>query len=269
MRFAQWGASLLLGGLVVALNAAQAQSEFEIGAEYSEGDYGTGETSRAWYLPFTWRYRSGDLTTALTVPYLSVEGSTEVTFDGRNLSGYGMGPGSGSGSGSSSGSTSGSTTHSDAGMGDVIASASYRLLDETESRPWIAATAKVKFGTADADKGLGTGEDDYTLQLELAKGFLSGYAGYRWQGDTDIVDYNDVAFVGVGVDFPLSERHGLALEYYTEEASVSGTDDVATAGITLAGEWGRRMGYSLYYVAGLSDTAADSVIGFTVSTVLR
>ncbi|MCW8917359.1 MAG: hypothetical protein OQL08_00875 [Gammaproteobacteria bacterium] len=240
-----------------------ADSGFSVGAEYSEGDYGTGETSRSWYLPVSWRYQEGNLRASLTVPYITVEGSALVTVGGTPLSPSGMGMSGGDAT------TTTTTTRTASGLGDVLLSGSYRLLGESDSRPWLAATATIKFGTADEAEGLGTGEDDYTLQLEAGKGPLSGYAGYTLLGDTATLDYNDVAFVGVALDVPLGKSRALGVEYYTEEAALSGMDDLRQATLSLNGEVSREMDYSLYYIAGLSDSSADSVIGVNFSSRLK
>jgi hypothetical protein len=255
--------SFAISAFFLAVSSAPvlAQSSFSLGAEYSQGDYGTGETTRSWYFPFAWHYRGGDFRASVTVPYVMVEGSSQVTAGGMRLSPSGMG-GGGAGGG-------GSATRSASGLGDLLLSGGYRLLDESANRPWLAATAKVKFGTADETQGLGTGESDYSLQLDAGKGPLSGYAGYRMLGDTTTVDYNDVAFAGAGLTLPLGKSRALGVDYYTEEAPLSGMDDVHQATLSLGGEVSREMDYSLYYIAGLSDSSADSVIGINFSSRLK
>lgn len=242
---------------------AFAATGYSLGAEYSEGDYGTGETTSSWYIPFSWRYGNDSVRASITIPYLYVSGSTLVTFDGRAVSPSGMGTGMGGGGGSTS------TTHTDSGLGDVLLSGSYQLLSEGEQRPWMGATAKVKLATADADKGLGTGENDYSLQLEMAKAMVYGYAGYRWLGDTATVDYDDVTFFGIALNFPLGNESGWGVEYYTESASLSGMDAVREVTLSLGGAMSKELDYSLYYTSGMTDASADSVIGVNFSTPLK
>ena len=254
----------LLFGL--GMQSVSADSGYSLGAEYSEGDYGTGETSSAWYIPFGWRYGSDDFRASVTIPYLIVEGSSTVTFDGRPIAPSGMGGMGGMGGG---GGGSSSTTRTESGLGDIVLSGSYQLLSETDASPWMEATAKLKLGTADEEKGLGTGENDYTLQLEAAKGMFYGYAGYRVLGDTASVDYNDVSFAGAALSLSMGKTTSLSVEYYTEQASLDGMDDVQEASLSLGGEVSQKMNYSLYYVAGLSDSSADSVVGVNLSSRLK
>ena len=252
--------ALFLG---LGLQSASADSGYSLGAEYSEGDYGTGVTSRAWYIPFAWRYGNDDIRASVTVPYLIIEGSSLVTFDGRRISPSGMGMGGGGSGGTSS------TTRTESGLGDIMLSGSYLLLSEADTRPWVAATAKVKLGTADENKGLGTGENDYAVQLDAGKGVLYGYAGYRVLGDTAAVDYNDVSFIGAELSFPMGKSNTFGIKYYTEQASLDGMDDVREASLSLGGEVSKEMDYSIYYVAGLTDSSADSVIGISLSSRLK
>jgi hypothetical protein len=137
---------------------------------------------------------------------------------------------------------------------------------ESDSSPWLSTTAKVKFGTADETQGLGTGENDYSLQLDAGKGVFSGYAGYRMLGDTATLDYNDVGFVGAALSLPLGKTRDFGIEYYTEEAPLSGMDELQQATLSLNGEMSREMDYSVYYIAGLSDSSADTVIGINFSS---
>ncbi|MFO7650989.1 MAG: hypothetical protein R6X13_06605, partial [bacterium] len=67
-------------------------------------------------------------------------------------------------------------------------------------------TGKVKFGTADFDQGLGTGEQDYSLQAGLFRFFdrftAIGTAGYTVRGDPDDVDLDDQFFASRSSTYP-------------------------------------------------------------------
>ncbi len=250
----------------LGMHSASAATSLSLGAEYSEGDYGTGETTRSWYVPLGWRYFSGDFSAGITIPYVSVSGSSLVSVDGRPLAQAGTGGAGGGGGGTT---TTTDVTRTDSGLGDVVVSGGYQLLEGGDSSPWLGVTASAKLGTADADKVLGSGENDYTLQLEAAMGMLYGYVGYTQIGDTDTIDYNDVAFAGAALDFPLGEGHNLGLEYFTEQASVDGMEDLQEATLSLGGELSSKLNYSIYYGAGLSDSGADSVIGVSFSSAMK
>ena len=67
------------------------------------------------------------------------------------------------------------------GLGDVSASAGYAIL--TTDSLWVDLVGNIKFGTADASRNLGTGENDYSAQLDgfytLDNTTLLATAGYK------------------------------------------------------------------------------------------
>ena len=55
------------------------------------------------------------------------------------------------------------------GIGDVILRGRYYLVEEQDYMPLIAVTARLKFPTANASQGLGTGEFDHGYGVEVSK----------------------------------------------------------------------------------------------------
>jgi hypothetical protein len=70
----------------------------------------------------------------------------------------------------------GSTTES--GLGDVLLKVSFIVLEEQPLLPEIEPYVKIKFPTADSDRGLGTGEFDETIGVDLSKNLVGGLYGY-------------------------------------------------------------------------------------------
>jgi hypothetical protein len=60
----------------------------------------------------------------------------------------------------------------------VLAKASLIVVEESEVLPEITPYFKVKFPTADADRGLGTGEFDETLGVDVSKLLVGNLSGY-------------------------------------------------------------------------------------------
>jgi len=155
----------------VAATAAEAGSlDFFVGMDFSRGGYGQDTDTDMLFVPVTAKYTGLPRTLKVTVPYLRITS-----------------PGNVVGSGDSTvvvDETTGARETAD-GIGDIIASVTYELTD----RPLLELTGKVKFGTADAEKYLGTGENDYALQFDaiIGQGGVSPYltAGYYLTGDTD------------------------------------------------------------------------------------
>ena len=148
-----------------------------VGGEYSSGDYGGQESINETYLPVNFIYDAPRVTARVTVPYLSVrapEGTITEGPDGEIV--VGEGP---------------VTTES--GIGDVLAALTvYDVLVLGQGDYAMDLTGKVKFGTADEDDGLGTGENDYSIEANLFRFFdrftLLGVGGYVVRGDPPEVD---------------------------------------------------------------------------------
>jgi len=52
------------------------------GVDYSKGDYGTGVDTEILIVPFSLRYKSGDLRFSATIPWLRIDGSSAIVGDG-------------------------------------------------------------------------------------------------------------------------------------------------------------------------------------------
>ena len=99
------------------------------------------------YVPITARYTSNEYTFRLTIPYILLTAPANTVQTGKIIL---------SGTGAIS---------TDSGIGDVIAGVTYHDAVNTEATSDLAIdfTAKLKLGTAEENKGLGSGENDYTF----------------------------------------------------------------------------------------------------------
>ena len=139
-----------MGSASAAWAAGSGASPWRLSAgyQYTSGDYGGSQTITKTYVPVTGAYRSRSVAIRLTVPYVSVTGP--ATIIGDTTGEFALGPGG---------------THS--GLGDVLFSGTiYDLAHSEAARLHLDLTATVKFGTAHASEGLGTGENDYAVQLD-------------------------------------------------------------------------------------------------------
>lgn len=255
--------SLTVATVAVMLSlpaVSKAGFSFTSGAEYTSGDYGTDTDTATWYVPFSLGYAGKNSFFSVTVPYIHVDGSAEVTGV-RSTPLPGMG-------GVNRDSTTTTTTEerTDDGLGDIQLRASYQLLNETASRPWLGVTGKVKLGTADEDKNLGTGENDYSVQLDMAKGPVDGYVGYLYLGDTDTIDYDNVFFGAVGYTIPAKKNWKVRPEFYTEQAVADGIDPVREFSVTFSTPLESNRTVNIYLIKGLSDSSPDWGAGVMVTT---
>jgi len=231
---------------------AQAGTRIAAGIEYTRGDYGTGVDTSTWYLPLSITHSGDNYSLGLTVPFIAVSGSSEVS---------GV---RGSGHGTTTIVTS-TTTRTDTGIGDVVARASLQLMSEGPTAPWLAITGKVKFGTASASKNLGTGENDYAVQLEMAKGRFDAMLGYNVLGDTATIDYDNIVYGAVAWTAAVQKSWDLRSEFYMEQPAVSGDDPVQELTLSFVTALDKRRNFSVYVIKGFSNSSADWGAGVVFS----
>ncbi len=139
---------------------------------YSVGDYGTGKDTSLIYVPFTLGVSPLDrLTVSLTVPYIRQTTQT-VVFTGGGVAVRREQQAKLHTAAQSS------VTQTEDGLGDLLLKGSFIVLPEQTLAPEIAPYVKIKFPTADDSRGLGTGEFDETLGVDLSKRFFDRWFGY-------------------------------------------------------------------------------------------
>jgi hypothetical protein len=247
-------ACFCLSSTSTALGDDGSSMRLSLGAEYTSGDYGGSSSVDEVYTPLTGSWDNGLVGLRLTVPWLTVrapEGTVVDGPDGQPV--VGEGP-----------------TRTESGVGDVIAAVTWidALNFETVATS-IDLTGTVKFGTADEDKGLGTGENDYSLQADVYKFVGPTTAilttGYTIRGDPSEYDLDDVWFLSGGIAFRVSEssRGGVFLDW--RQSAVDGADDPAELSGFLGTHLNDRTDLSAYALAGLSDSSPDWGFGLNLS----
>lgn len=220
------------------------------GLDYSTGKYGTPDRSETWFLPLGIKYERGDLSFKLGMSYLWVSGPRTVTPDGDPLPGPG-------------------TTQNAQGFGDVTAAVSASVLDFDSSPFGVDLVGKVKFGTADPDKALGTGENDYTLQVSLytALGAWVPYldVAYRWKGDPAGVDYENVWYATAGTSFRINRTWSAGADYAWREKLTPTSAEISEATVYLNHKIDDRRKFNVYGVAGFSDASPDWETGLVLT----
>jgi hypothetical protein len=234
-------------GAMSQLQAATvAETSISLGAEYTSGDYGTSSDTNMWYFPVTLRYETVRYMLALTVPYVVVEGTGNVVA-------------SGSGRGTPRRTTTTVTSQTESGLGDIELGGSYAIAQDVDWR--LGLGGLIKFGTADEQKNLSTGEDDVSVQLEAEKTYgknaLFGTAGYKMLGDPPGIDYDDVFYGSVGVSHRLDATRSAGAELYAQEAPLPGVDGKSELTLFLSGKSGPKTRLTGYLIAGFADGSPD------------
>lgn len=227
-----------------------------IGAEYTTGEYGATTRTDIWYFPLMLSYETERWFGWLTIPYLMVEGPGDVVILGAGMGGRR--------------STTATTTarRTESGLGDIVAGTSYRVLTQTETRPALDLTGKLYFGTADETQGLGTGENDYAVQLGLSKHLsvldLTATAGYLVTGDPEGIQYEDVFYGRLEVERGFG-RNSVGLAFDAQQAATPDGDAPARITGYLSVRPGQHARLTGYLLKGLSDASPDWGAGVTFS----
>lgn len=223
------------------------------GIDYSSGSYGETEDTDIVYVPVMVRYQRFPWTAKLTVPYLQIEGPGGVVggVDGPVLTGQ----------------ESGSTTR-ESGLGDVVAALVYSLDPWSENAPALDFTTKAKLPTADEGKDLGTGEADYSVQLDASKrlGNWSPFAtaGYQFMGSSADLKLDDRFYGSLGVTRALPGKSSVGLSYDFRQAASATSDDSHEVGLFSTWRLAPAWRLTAYTAAGLSDGAPDFNAGVQV-----
>lgn len=251
-----WMLSLALLVPAGVLAAEEGYLSMGIGVERNSGNYGTTTTTESTSIPLHVLYERQDWSLKLSVPYLFVTGDGSVI----------VGSGHGGRRSTTTTTTTARTTRS--GFGDVVATATYRLLASEDGSSGLEAGARAKFGTA--DKTFGTGMNDYALQLSAytSLGDLSPniLLGYEAPGSSSELPLDNVAYGAVGASYAFSAQTRAGAEYwYMQRASATGFEqrELSFYASTQVGEetWLRG-----YVMRGLSDGSPDSGYGVSLST---
>lgn len=257
----------LPGLALLALAApAMADDQFSMttGFDYTSGHYGNAQATEILYIPVTAKYQTGDWTAKLTVPYI------EVTGPGGVVQGFGRMTTSSSTTGPSFGRKSGGGTSTNGGLGDIIASLGRTVYSSSDDSFSLDLVGKVKFGTADANKGLGTGKNDYSAQLDAtymlsSQNSLLATAGYKFVGAPVGVTVNNVFFGSAGLDHASSDSAniGVMFDYVQKITAYSYAQEDAMAYVSekLSSQT-KVMGYVL---KGFTSGSPDYGVGATLT----
>jgi hypothetical protein len=235
------GAALYLA----TAGAAQA-GNFSLGAgvDYSSGKYGDVTSTDILYVPFTGKYETDSWIFKLTVPYIEITGPGNVVRDVGVVR-----------------PTTSTTRTTERGLGDVVAAATYNLYAGGVSDPVVDLTGKVKFGTADETKGLGTGENDYAAQVDVYKGLdrftAFGTVGYRILGSPPGVSLNNVFYGSLGGSYKIDQdlSAGLMLDLRQKASPAGAPQRELTAFV--ARRLDKTWKAQAYAVKGFADGSPD------------
>ncbi|MDA8361490.1 MAG: hypothetical protein M0Z44_05775 [Gammaproteobacteria bacterium] len=243
MKHSVWLAGLAL----VAQGAAAASWTLGNLPAYYSGRYGTAHTIGIFYDPTYIQYRDSLWRVKLAVPYMSVSGLPR----GSSLSG-----------GTIAARTQSTQTTNASGVGDIWLVAHYTAVRERGLWPAVVPYGKIKFGTASASEGLGTGRNDYEAGLGLdttigTNVFPFAHVGYRVVGSPAGQALQNIVTFNGGVSVATSPRNVITALYagaQSEQPGYPGPSGLIVAwsiNVTTAGS-----GFQFYVDRGFSAGSA-------------
>lgn len=269
--------------LLISADAQAGNFTLGIGADYASGKYGEPNKTEDLYVPVSLSYKTGRWRTRLVVPYIQIKGNGEVIggpgdrlVDDHRQSNSGSGS-SGSGGSGSSGSGGGqddsqeqaedanpataTATSRESGLGDVIGSLTYSVyVDETDGL-YVDVTARIKFGTADETKGLGSGENDYGLHLDIdkdiGKATLSLGLGYTFIGDPPGFSYRNVVSASTGASYRITDAVSVSTTVSFRQSVRAGAPDQLDVSPGVGLKLGENQKVNAYLLFGLADGSPD------------
>ncbi len=236
---------------ILSLALAQpafAEWSLQTGVDYTSGEYGASEDTRILYVPLTLKTEGQRYFARVTVPYIEVDAPV-----GGDI--IAIGP-----DGQPIRASTGDRAKDD-GAGDVVAAVGYSVINSAASGTIVDVVGKVKFGTAQEEKGLGTGEDDYSVQIDgyklIKRMTYLLTAGYRVYGDPPDLDFDNVFFGSAGAIYKFQPSMSGGLVYDFRESIIADGDEQSEVTALITQKLGGKRKIQAYVLGGLSDASPD------------
>lgn len=243
----------------VALGAAQAalaqtgEWSWGAGAQYSSGDYGTGQSTRILAVPLSLQYDAQPWKLRFSLPWYHVSGGTSVV------------PGFGA---ADRGRRRGGGDTSVSGLGDLSAAATNSAYYDPASRFGVDFTGKVKLPTGEKDKGLSSGSTDLTIQADAYKGLDERTTVFGGLGYTvffgGFLDLRNAVSYSLGASRKLDERESVGLSFDGRTQVVRGVSEQRELMAFWSRSFARSSKLQAHFLVGLADGSPDWGIGASV-----
>jgi hypothetical protein len=254
--FAAAASGALLWG---AAAAAQDGSLSAIaGTDYSVGSFGQTLDTKIIYVPAILGYQTPRFEAKATIPYISIEGPGAVVGGGDGVVVKGGGK---------------TTVTRESGLGDVILQGTYNLFPADPHGLFLDLTGKVKLPTADESKGLGTGQADYTVQMDalFSRGPFTpfGTIGYRFRGSTPTLPLKNGVVASAGFSGRVSSMLSAGVSYDYRQATTATSSDVSEISPFVNIKPTKSWSLNIYGTRGFSNASPDAGGGVQLKRVFR
>lgn len=223
-----------------------------VGLEFDSGDYGTTDTTDTWRIPVGVAYTKDAFFAGANISYIEAESTGTIII---NSSRSRMG-----------GVTTTSTTRTKtSGLGDLNLYAGYNFPAIGSGKINYSLSLHLKLPTANENKGLGTGEQDYSIEAGARKTIekynLFATLGYQKTGDSPTTNYDDVVYANVGVAMPWEKGKHIGAMVDYSQATTPGFDDALELTGFMNIPLENKRNIYIFALLGLSDGSPDYSIG--------
>jgi hypothetical protein len=148
------------------------------------------------------------------------------------------------------------------GLGDAVASLIYHFEPLPDQQTFVDLRLDVKLPTADEAKALGTGQVDYSLQVDISRqrGTMAYFAtaGYTYRGNSPVFqELRNGEFVQLGLAYPLSPRVSVGAIYDYRAAPAAYSAEIHELLPYAAFQLSERWSFSTVITTGFTDASAD------------
>ena len=232
---------------------AESTNSFTTGFDYSTGKYGGTTSTNILYIPVTGKMQFDNLYLKLTVPYISISSTGDVVRGIGKVK-----------------TTTTTRTTTQSGLGDVVAAAGYTVLEADALM--LDLVGKIKFGTADANKNLGTGENDYSAQMDgyysMRNTTLFATAGYTSIGAPAGVSLHNIVYGTVGISQKAGEKNSFGMIVDAAQASSGLNPGTTELTVFVANKISPTLKIQAHLLKGFSDSSPDFGGGVMLSGTL-
>ena len=161
-----------------------------------------------------------------------------------------------------------SNRQTESGIGDILLSGSYYLTPDYRNEITYRLTGIAKLGTADETKGLGTGENDFSIEGGITKDIdeyiLAGTLGYEFVGDPPGFNYDNVIYGELGLTKQLSKNRKIGTFLYYSQADSSISEEPLEVSFFYRQPILNNRDVYIYFSKGLSDGSPDFSLGGSI-----
>ncbi len=256
-------------------NAEGIKYDVGLGFQFATGQYGTGITTDAVFLPFMVEvFPTERLDFSLEIPLIYQSSSAVVAGE---FAGMRQGAALGTmgaamrsmtavtaamtGPGPRTNASPFNVNDSQFGIGDLKLGAGYVLYTEEKYVPAIRPNFFLKIPTAEKDKFLGTGAFDGGVGVELTKWFgkwiADGDIGYVFQGNSSVVTVKDYMYYDISAGYQVSPNLRPIFLLKGSTPTVDGASALLEARLRVKYQISQHIGIDGYVSKGITTASPD------------